>query len=91
VAKPRPIPGQEPQISTAPPPQPREPRGPSAEEQRIQRLQAEKKRHADQALGLYKQRRFDESRAAVERGLRIDPSDPRLNQIRDAIQKAQGG
>jgi tetratricopeptide (TPR) repeat protein len=91
VAKPRPIPGQEPQISTAPPPQPREPRGPSAEEQRIQRLQAEKKRHADQALGLYKQRRFDEARAAVERGLRIDPSDPRLNQIRDAIQKAQGG
>jgi len=59
-------------------------------ESRIQRLQKRKEDLTDRALALYKERRPEEAWRAIEEAYRIDPKDPRVNQLRDAIRKQRG-
>jgi len=44
----------------------------------------------DQAVGLYKQRRFDEAARVVDQAYRIDPKDPAVNQLRGKLREVRG-
>ncbi|MCG3199949.1 MAG: hypothetical protein GHCLOJNM_04477 [bacterium] len=51
-------------------------------------LYERKKRLRDQALALYKQRKFGEAARVIDQAYRIDPKDPGVLQLRDAIRNA---
>lgn len=48
-----------------------------------------KRRLIQQALSLYRQRKFDEAESLVNQAYRIDPKDPAVNQLRGAIRNAR--
>jgi hypothetical protein len=48
-----------------------------------------KKRLTEQALSLYRSRKFDEAGRLVNQAHRIDPKDPAVNQLREALREAQ--
>jgi tetratricopeptide (TPR) repeat protein len=56
---------------------------------RKKELYETKKRLTEQALGLYRQRKFDEAEKVVNKAYQIDPNDPAVNQLQSAIRKAR--
>lgn len=68
---------------------PDEPKAPAAtakkNEDRAKELFEAKKQLRDQALALYKQGKFREASGVIDRAYRIDPKDPGVNQVRNAI------
>jgi hypothetical protein len=61
----------------------------SSGEDRRKQLYETKKRLTEQALGLYRQRKFDEASRLVNQAYQVDPKDPAVNQLREAIHKAR--
>lgn len=48
-----------------------------------------KRRLTEQALGLYRQHKFDEAERLVNQARKIDPKDPAVKQLQDAIRNAR--
>ena len=59
-------------------------------ESRARNLLQQKKSLTDRALALYKQRKFDEAWQVIGQAYRIDPNDPRVNQLREVINQQRG-
>ncbi len=61
----------------------------SRDDSRKKELYETKKRLTEQALGLYRQRKFDEAENLVNKAYQIDANDPAVNQLKSAIRKAK--
>ncbi len=61
----------------------------SRDDDRKKDLFETKKRLIEEALGLYRQRKFDDAERLVNRARQIDPNDPAVNQLQTAIRKAR--
>lgn len=62
-----------------------------APDNRKKDLYQRKKQLTEQALGLYRKKQFDGAERLINQAYQIDPDDPAVNQLRNAIRKAQKG
>jgi len=62
-----------------------------SQEERAKQLYEAKKRLTDDALAAIEKREWDQASRLVDRAYQIDPSDPRVNQLRNFIRERRGG